>query len=135
MSFKIVPQYDRIAIVRDPKITKVGSLWVPTIAQKDMFLGRVLAVGQGKLLADGSFHKTHYNRGDWVLFGRYAGADIENFFLKTAEGADIFFIKEEDIYAIIEEVREGEVDVPLVQVTQDAGVAMTRPTPPARRRR
>jgi chaperonin GroES len=135
MSFKIVPQYDRIAIVRDPKITKVGSLWVPTIAQKDMFLGRVLAVGQGKLLADGSFHKTHYNRGDWVLFGRYAGADIENFFLKTAEGADIFFIKEEDIYAILEEVREGEVDVPLVQVTQDAGVAMTRPTPPARRRR
>jgi chaperonin GroES len=122
MALKITPQYDRIAIVRDPKITKVGALWVPTVAQKDMFLGRVLAVGNGKLLEDGSFHKTHYSRGDWVLFGRYAGADIENFFLKTADGADIFFIKEEDIYAVIEEVREGERDVPLVQVTADGAV-------------
>jgi chaperonin GroES len=135
MAFKIVPQYDRVAIVRDPKVTKVGALWVPTIAQKDMFLGRVLAVGQGKLLTDGSFHKTHYNRGDWVLFGRYAGADIENFFMKTSDGQDIFFIKEEDIYAIIEEVREGEVDVPLVQVTRESGVAIPSPTQPARRRR
>ena len=134
MAFKIVPQYDRVAIVRDPKITKVGSLWLPTVAQKDMFLGRVLAVGQGKLLADGSFHKTHYNRGDWVLFGRYAGADIENFFMKTSDGQDIFFIKEEDIYATIEEVREGEVDVPLVQVTRDKEVAIAPPARPRRRR-
>ena len=84
--FKLVPQYDRIAIVRDPKVQRVGSLWVPTVAQKDMFLGRVLAVGQGSLLTDGSFHKTHYTRGDWVLFGRYAGADIENFFMTTSDG-------------------------------------------------
>ena len=134
MAFKIVPQYDRIAIVRDPKITKVGTLWVPSVAQKDMFLGRVLAVGQGKLLADGSFHKTHYNRGDWVLFGRYAGADIENFFMKTSDGQDIFFIKEEDIYAIIEEVREGEVDVPLVQVTRETEAAIAPAARPRRRR-
>lgn len=134
MSFKIVPQYDRIAIVRDPKITKVGFLWVPAVAQKDMFLGRVLAVGQGKLLADGSFHKTHYNRGDWVLFGRYAGADIENFFMKTSDGQDIFFIKEEDIYAIIEEVREGEVDVPVVQVTREMEAAIAPAARPTRRR-
>jgi chaperonin GroES len=134
MAFKIVPQYDRIAIVRDPKITKVGTLWVPSVAQKDMFLGRVLAVGQGKLLADGSFHKTHYNRGDWVLFGRYAGADIENFFMKTSDGQDIFFIKEEDIYAIIEEVREGEVDVPLVQVTRETEAAIAPAARPGRRR-
>jgi chaperonin GroES len=133
MAFKIVPQYDRVAIVRDPKVTKVGSLWVPTVAQKDMFLGRVLAVGQGKLLADGSFHKTHYNRGDWVLFGRYAGADIENFFMKTSDGQDIFFIKEEDIYAVIEEVREGEVDVPLVQVTRESEMAIGPPAQPTQR--
>jgi chaperonin GroES len=122
MKYKLVPQYDRIAIVRDPKLTKYGLLEIPVPAQKDKFVGRVIAVGQGKLLSDGSFHKTHYKRGDWVLFGRYAGTDIEPMFLRLPDGREVFFIKEEDLYATIEEVREGEQDVAIVEIAQDVVV-------------
>lgn len=120
MNYKLVPQYDRIAIVRNPKVTHIGSFEIPEAVRKDQFVGRIVAVGQGKLLTDGAFHKTHYTRGDVVLFGRYAGADIEALFLRLPDGRELFFIKEEDIYAKLEEVREGEVDVPVVSVTENA---------------
>ena len=121
MNYKLVPQYDRIAIVRNPKVTRYGSIEIPAAQQKDQFIGRVLAVGQGVIGSDGAFHKTHYERGDIVLFGRYAGADIESFYLTTSDGLEIFFIKETDIYAKLEEVRAGETDVPLVVATDPHG--------------
>jgi chaperonin GroES len=135
MQVKLTPQYDRIAVVRDPKLTRIGLIEIPVPAQKDKFIGRVIAVGQGKILSDGSFHKTHYHVGDWVLFGRYAGTDIDPMFLKLPDGREVFFIKEEDLYATLEEVREGEDEVAIVEIAQDVVVTDPKPERPRRRTR
>jgi chaperonin GroES len=56
----------------------------------------VLAVGDGKLLDDGTRAKFQVKKGDTVLFTSYAGTDIK------LGGEEYLLMNESDIVAIIE---------------------------------
>ena len=58
--------------------------------------GRVLAVGNGKILEDGKTRPLDVKVGDKVLFGKYSGTEVK------VDGDDVLVMREEDILAVIE---------------------------------
>ena len=56
----------------------------------------MVAVGGGKLLDNGKKQPLEVKTGDKVLFGKYAGTDIQ------IEGEEHLIMREDDIIAIIE---------------------------------
>ena len=59
--------------------------------------GKVLSVGKGKVKDDGSLTPLVVKAGDRVLFGKYSGQEI------TLEGTEYFIMREDEVYAVIEE--------------------------------
>jgi chaperonin GroES len=70
-----------------------GGILLPDTAKQKPQRGRVLAIGPGKLLDDGKREKVSVAVGDEVLFGRYAGTDIQ------VERKEIKILRENDILA------------------------------------
>lgn len=96
MSFK--PLNDRILIKRVEEQTETpGGIIVPDTAQEKPFRGEVLAVGEGKLQDDGSVRPLDVKEGDKVVFGRFAGTDVE------IEGEERTILREHDVLGVIEE--------------------------------
>lgn len=58
--------------------------------------GKVIAVGNGKLLENGQRSKPEVKEGDHVLFGKYAGTEVK------IEGEEHLILREDDILGIIE---------------------------------
>jgi chaperonin GroES len=58
--------------------------------------GKVIAVGNGKLLDNGQRSKPEVKEGDRVLFGKYAGTEVK------IDGEEHLILREEDILGIIE---------------------------------
>jgi len=58
--------------------------------------GEVVAVGPGKLGDDGKHMKMHVEKGNLVLFNKYAGTEIK------LDDEDLLVMREDDILAIIE---------------------------------
>ena len=58
--------------------------------------GRVVAVGKGKILEDGSVRPLDVKVGDRVLFGKYSGQTVK------VEGEELLVMREEDIMGVIE---------------------------------
>jgi chaperonin GroES len=93
----IRPLQDRILIkrVREEEKTK-GGIIIPDTAKEKPMEGKVVAVGNGAVLKDGSVRKLEVKKGDLVLFAKYSGNDIK------IDGEDHLIMREEDILAIIE---------------------------------
>ena len=76
------PGGDRVVILRDEPAERVGNILLPDSAKAKTTRGRVVAMGPGKLNSisgepepypfEGGLHV-----GDFVLFGRYAGHEVE----------------------------------------------------------
>lgn len=93
----IQPLGDRVVIRRDDsEETTSGGIVLPDAAQDKPARGRVISVGDGKLLDDGSRGEMQITAGDRVLFSSYAGETIEL-------GDDEYLLMSEDnILAVIE---------------------------------
>ncbi len=94
ISVKIRPLDDRVVVEpleADEKT--IGGILLPDTAKQKPQRGRVLAVGPGKLSDKGDRCALSVSKGDEVLFGRYAGSDIE------IDGRDIKIMRESDILA------------------------------------
>ncbi len=93
----IRPLQDRIIVkrVREEEKTK-GGIIIPDTAKEKPQEGKVIAVGNGAILKDGSIRKLEVKKGDTVLFAKYGGTEIK------IEGEDHLIMREEDILAIIE---------------------------------
>src|ERR1700754_3926501 len=75
-SMKIRPLYDRIVVSRIAEEEKTkGGIYIPDSAKEKPVEGKVLAVGSGKTLDDGTVRKLDINVGDRVLFGKYSGTE------------------------------------------------------------
>src|SRR5437660_3156104 len=75
---KIRPLDDRVVVEPLEASEKTpGGILLPDTAKQKPQRGRVLAVGPGKLLDDGKRSAVAVTKGDEVLYGRYAGTDIE----------------------------------------------------------
>lgn len=73
-----------------------GGIVLPDSAKEKPQEGKVIAVGSGKVLDDGSTRALEVKTGNKVLYGKYSGTEVT-----TKEGDDYLIMKEEDILAII----------------------------------
>ncbi len=74
----VKPLEDRILIKpSDPETKTESGLYLPESAKEKPMQGTVVAMGPGKLLDNGERVKPSVKRGDTVVFGKYAGTEIE----------------------------------------------------------
>ena len=96
-STKIQPLGDRVVVQRDAaEEVTAGGIVLPDAAQDKPARGKIMSVGDGRLLEDGSRNKLQVKKGDQVLFSSYAG---EQFQLGDEE---LLLMREDDILAVIE---------------------------------
>jgi chaperonin GroES len=95
---KIQPLADKVLVARVEAENKTaGGIVLPDSAKEKPQKGKVVAIGEGKLLDDGSRQKPQVKKGDLVLFTSYAGSDIK------IDGKEYLIMTESDIMAIIED--------------------------------
>lgn len=96
-ALKLQPLGDRVVVEREEAEARtVGGIVLPDSAQDKPTRGRVVAVGDGRLLDDGRRHPLQVKAGDRVLFSRYGGDTIK-------VGDDEYVLmREDDILAVIE---------------------------------
>ena len=93
---KIRPLHDRVIVKRvEEETTTPGGIVLPGTAAEKPSQGMVLAVGNGKLLDNGSVRPLEVKVGDKVLFGKYAGNEVK------VDGEDLIVMREEDIMGIL----------------------------------
>lgn len=94
---KIRPLHDRILVKRlDGEEKTVGGIIIPDNAKEKPMEGKVVAVGNGKLLEDGTVRKLEVKSGDRILFSKYAGSEVK------MDGAEHLILREDDILGIID---------------------------------
>jgi chaperonin GroES len=93
----IRPLSDRILVQRleDEQITKSGII-IPDTAKEKPQQGKVVAVGNGKLLDNGTRIEPPVKAGEKVLFGKYAGTEVK------FDGIEYLILREDDLLGIIE---------------------------------
>ena len=94
---KMRPLQDRVIIkrVKEEERTK-GGLIIPDTAKEKPIEGLVVAVGNGKVLEDGTVKKLDVKEGDRVLFGKYSGTEVK------IDGEEHLIMREDDILAVLE---------------------------------
>jgi chaperonin GroES len=94
---KIRPLADKVLVQRLEAETKTaGGIVLPDTAKEKPQRGKIVSVGEGKLLDDGTHRKVQVKKGQIVLFTSYAGTEIK------IEGKEYLIMDESDIMAIIE---------------------------------
>ena len=94
---KVRPLHDRLLVKRIEAEEKTkGGLIIPDTAREKPMEGRVVAVGEGKVLDDGRLRPLDVHKGDRVLFGKYSGTEIQ------ALGDEHLIIREDDVLAVLE---------------------------------
>jgi chaperonin GroES len=94
---RIVPVNDRVIISPfDPEEMSEGGIVIPDVAQEKPTKGRVTAVGEGKLLDNGTRLEMNVAEGDVVIYGKWAGTKLE------ADGKELVVLKQDEILAKVE---------------------------------
>ncbi len=93
---KIKPLQDRILIKRVASEEKsAGGIIIPDNAKEKPQEGEVVAVGAGKILADGKISKPDVKVGDRVLFTKYAGSEVK------LDGTEHLILREDDLLGVM----------------------------------
>lgn len=94
-SAKIAPLGDKILVRRLEAVGKTkGGIVLPDTAKEKPKEGKVIALGDGKLLDDGSRAKFQVKKGDRILFTSFAGTEI------TVDGEEYLIMSEDDVLAV-----------------------------------
>ena len=90
------PLHDRLIIKRvEEKETVKGGIIIPDTAKEKPQEGKVLAVGNGKILENGTKVPLDVKVGDKILFGKYSGTDIR------IDGEDVLILREDEVLAVL----------------------------------
>jgi chaperonin GroES len=93
---KIKPLADKVLVERiEAEAMTAGGIVLPETAKEKPQRGKIVAVGEGKVLDDGSRRKMQIKAGDEVLFTSYAGTDVK------VDGAEYLIMDESDIMAVV----------------------------------
>ena len=93
---KVRPLYDRLVVRRiEEKETAKGGIIIPDTAKEKPQEGEVLAVGNGKVLENGTKLALDVKVGDKILFGKYSGTDIR------IDGEDVLILREDEVLAVL----------------------------------
>lgn len=94
---KIKPIGEKILIKRlEAEDKTAGGIVLPDTAQEKPKEGKVIALGDGKLLDSGERAKPQVKVGDRVIFASYSGTEVK------VEGKDYILMSEDDILAVID---------------------------------
>jgi chaperonin GroES len=94
---KIRPLHDRVLVKRLEEEAKTkGGIIIPDSAKEKPIMGKIVAVGKGKVKEDGTVAPLDVKKGDKVLFSKYGGTDVK-------VGDDEYLIlREDDILGVVE---------------------------------
>ena len=88
---------DRVVVKpQDAEEKTAGGIVLPNAAQEKPMMGKIVEVGTGKLLDDGSRAKMSVKKGQVVVYGKYGGSDIE------IDGTEYKILRESEILGIVE---------------------------------
>ena len=91
------PLEDRILIKPiDPETKTASGIYLPESAKEKPMQGKVVAIGPGKLLDNGERIQPSVKKGDTVVFGKYAGTEVE---IKNVKH---MIIRESELLGVIE---------------------------------
>ena len=91
------PLHDRVIVKRLDQETKTASgLIIPDAAAEKPDQGKVIAVGNGKILEDGKVRPMSVKVGERVLFGKYGGQQVK------VDGEELLVLREDDIMGVVE---------------------------------
>ncbi len=94
---KIRPLHDRVIVKRLEEEKKTASgIVIPDSAAEKPDTGEVVAIGNGKVLEDGTVRALDVKAGDKVLFGKYSGQTVK------VDGEELLVMREEDIMGVVE---------------------------------
>ena len=94
---KIRPLHDRVIVKRlEEERTSPGGIVIPDSAAEKPMQGKIMAVGKGKILEDGTVRPLDVKVGDKILFGKYGGTEVK------IDGDELVVMREEDIMAVFE---------------------------------
>ena len=95
---KIRPLADKVLIKRvEAQNTTKGGIVLPDSAKEKPRRGKVISVGDGKLLDDGTRSELQVKIGNTVLFSAYGGTEVK------VDGQELLIMEESDIMAILED--------------------------------
>ena len=90
------PLGERVVIkVAESDEKTAGGLYIPDTAKEKPQKGEVIAVGTGKLLANGTRAQMEVKAGDKILFSKYSGTEVK------VDGEEYLIIRESDILAVL----------------------------------
>lgn len=93
---KVIPLNDKILVERHEAEEKTaGGIVLPDTAKEKPKQGKVLALGEGKVLENGKRSTFQIKVNDRVLFTSYAGSEV------TVDGKEYLIMTEDDILAIV----------------------------------
>src|ERR1043165_9039320 len=94
----IRPLHDRILAQRVDEQTRTsGGLFIPDNAKEKPLEAVIIAVGSGKVLANGTVQPLEVKAGDKILIAKYSGSDVK------IVGKDHIIVREDDILGVVEE--------------------------------
>jgi len=93
---KLVPLGENVVVKRlEAEEVTAGGIVLPDTAQEKPKQGRVLSVGDGRLMPDGSRAAHQVAEGDRVLFADYAGTEV------VVDGEELLIMEENEILAVV----------------------------------
>ncbi len=93
---KLKPLGDKVVIeLLEEEDKSAGGLYLPDSAKKKPQTGKVVAIGNGKMLEDGTRAAMNVKVGDKVLFSKYGGNEV------NLDGSDYTILDEDQIYAVL----------------------------------
>jgi len=93
---KVSPLHDRLVVRRiEEKETAKGGIIIPDTAKEKPQEGEVLAVGNGRILENGTKIALDVKVGDKILFGKYTGTEIK------VDGEDVLILREDEVLAVL----------------------------------
>jgi chaperonin GroES len=96
MTRSVQPLNDRVLVKRMLAEEKTaGGILIPDNAKEKPVEGKVIAVGEGKILDDGSRKTMEVKTGDKILFGKWGGTEIK------LDGEEHLLIREDEILAVL----------------------------------
>jgi chaperonin GroES len=91
------PLDDRIVIKQsDAEEKTAGGIILPDTAKEKPQIGKVVAVGPGKILDDGKRACMSVKNDDEVIYAKYIGSDVE------IDGGKYVILRESDVLGIVE---------------------------------
>ncbi len=93
---KVLPLHDRLLVRRiEEKETVKGGIIIPDTAKEKPQEGEILAVGNGKILDNGTKIALDVKVGDKILFGKYTGTEIK------IDGEEVLILREDEVLAVL----------------------------------